>query len=254
MIDKPKVLRNEPWDPNRIPDWDIPRVALFLRRIGLKQYVEQFRRYEVNGQALILLDGEDYDNMQIVNRVHIRKIEVEVRKLYKAEGKSAIMSEAHAERREIIRRQKMFNAAATLIQKHFRIFIAKNTAKLRRELLRLKEAERLSNLKIQATNKWYTELEDLPSNNLSGSGWTETKGGVKLPPIKQFGRHQDYLGVNGWGRRGDGPKGEWMPTPASVLDKDFLGDTSMSRVFTDKLHIKGYDGKRLREFLSLPGI
>lgn len=27
MTDKPKVLRNEPWDPNRIPDWDIPRVS-----------------------------------------------------------------------------------------------------------------------------------------------------------------------------------------------------------------------------------
>lgn len=192
--------------------------------------------------------------MHITNRVHIRKIDVEVKKIYKADAKHLIMSEAHAERREIIRRQKMFNAAATLIQKHFRIFIAKNTAKLKRELRRLKEAERIAQLKIAATAKWYTDLEQLPSKNLSQSGWREINDGIRLPPIKQFGRHQDYLSVNGWGRRGDGTKGTWTPTPASLLDKDFLGDTAMSRLYTDKLHVKGYDGKRLKEFLNLPEI
>jgi hypothetical protein len=57
--DKPKILRNEPWDPNRVPDWNVDRVALFLRRIGLKQYVEKMRTYDVDGTTLLLLDDED---------------------------------------------------------------------------------------------------------------------------------------------------------------------------------------------------
>jgi hypothetical protein len=27
-VDKPKLLRTEPWDPNRIPDWTIDRVSV----------------------------------------------------------------------------------------------------------------------------------------------------------------------------------------------------------------------------------
>lgn len=52
------------------------QVSLFLRRIGLKQYVQIFRNYNVNGKTLILLDEEDYENLYITNRVHIRKIQV----------------------------------------------------------------------------------------------------------------------------------------------------------------------------------
>ncbi len=51
-------------------------MSLFLRRIGLKQYVQIFRNYNVNGKTLILLDEEDYENLFITNRVHIRKIQV----------------------------------------------------------------------------------------------------------------------------------------------------------------------------------
>jgi hypothetical protein len=52
------------------------QVSLFLRRIGLKQYVIIFRNYGVDGRALILLDEEDFENLYITNRVHIRKIQV----------------------------------------------------------------------------------------------------------------------------------------------------------------------------------
>lgn len=57
------------------------QVSLFLRRIGLKQYVDTFRGYNVDGRALILLDEEDYENLHITSRVHIRKIQV---RLYSA--------------------------------------------------------------------------------------------------------------------------------------------------------------------------
>ncbi len=227
-------------------------MALFLRRIGLKQYLDTFRSYEVDGRALVLLDAEDYDNLHITSRVHIRKIQVEIARIYRSNPKAEVMSQAHYERRERIRRKKMFHAAAVLIQKNFRMYLALNEVHMRRELNRLIAADKLHQAKIAATAKWYTALEELPSKKTSAAGWTESRTGVKLPPIKQFGRYQDYLSVRGWGRRGDGPKGEWTPTPASVLDKEFLGDSAVSRVFTDKLHVKGYDAKRLKRFQGLP--
>jgi hypothetical protein len=221
-----------------------------MRRIGLGQYLDTFRSYEVDGKALVLLDGEDYENLQITNRVHIRKIQVEIDKIWRSTVRHEVMSQAHAERRERIRRQKMFHAAAVLIQKNFRMYCAKNEVFMRRELRRIKQAE-LERLRLIASrNKWYTELDDLPAKKQT-SGYVE-KDGLRLPPIKNFGRHQDYLSVVGWGRRGDGTKGEWKPTPLAVADKNFLGDTALSSIFTDKLHVKGYDSKRLKRFQGLP--
>merc|ERR1712179_346636 len=54
--EKPKLMRNEPWEPNRIPDWTVDRVVLFLRRVGLKRFVDQFQQYEVDGSALLVLN------------------------------------------------------------------------------------------------------------------------------------------------------------------------------------------------------
>eukprot|EP01031_Cornospumella_fuschlensis_P039725 gene39725-48366_t len=65
--EKPPLLGNEPWDPNRVPDWTVERVSLFLRRIGLKQYVETMRSYHVDGNALVLLDDEDFTNLGITS-------------------------------------------------------------------------------------------------------------------------------------------------------------------------------------------
>jgi len=49
----------------------LPQVSIFLRRMGLKQYVDIFNSYDVDGQALVLLDEEDFANMEITvdNRI-----------------------------------------------------------------------------------------------------------------------------------------------------------------------------------------
>jgi len=73
-------------DPNRVPDWSKERVSLFLRRLGLKQYVQVFYNYGVDGRTMILLDGEDYENLEVFNKVHIRKIQVEIMRIWKKSG------------------------------------------------------------------------------------------------------------------------------------------------------------------------
>lgn len=245
--DKPKILRNEPWDPNRVTDWTVERVSLFLRRIGLKQYVEKMRTYEVDGNALILLDDEDYENLVITNRIHRKKIVVEIDKIYKPH-KKIVMSEAHQNRREKIRRQKMFHAAAILIQKHFRRHLAQKERKMMKELNRLADVAKMLEKRIEASGIWWSDNVNLPSKKLSELP-TMSSTGLKLPPIKSFGKHRDYLSFQGWGRK-DTSQGSWLPALAAQMDKKFMGDVHPTHIFTQKLEINGYNEKRLNQFLK----
>ena len=238
----------EEWDPNRVHDWDLDRVSLFLRRIGLKQYVQIFRNYSVNGKALILLDEEDYENLYVLNRVHIRKIQVEIKRIYKATGPALHISDDHAARREKIRRQKMYHAAAIMAQKHFRMFSAKCRVAVLREVQRIRQEEESTRIKILNSNIWYTDNEDLPVRKTEVALGFVEKDGLKLPPIKTFGRSRDFLSHQGWGRRGNTLSKEWTPTAAAVMDKNFVGDSHFSKIYIDKLHINGYDEKRMEIF------
>lgn len=222
------------------------QVVLFLRRIGLKQYIDTMRAYEVDGNALILLDKEDFDNMKITNRLHIKKLKVEIDKIYTSH-KTIVMSEEHHARREKIHRNRMFLNAAILIQRQFRRFIAKRTVKMLNELKRLREAEVALHSKIEASGAWWTENRSLFCRKSDSLTAIISSSGTKLPAIKSFGRRQDYLSSKGWGRRGDDPHGRWIPTPASLVEKTFLGDQHPSLLWTEKLRISGYDKKRMKE-------
>jgi len=173
---------------------------------------------------------------------------VEIRRIYKVSGPSLHISDDHAARREKIRRQKMYHAAAVMVQKHFRIFSAKCKVGVLREVRRIRQEEENTRLKIMTSNIWYTDNEDLPVRKTEVAlGWVE-KEGLKLPPIKSFGRSRDFLSHQGWGRKGNGLKRDWTPTAAAVMDKNFVGDSHFSKVYVDKLHINGYDEKRMQLF------
>lgn len=174
---------------------------------------------------------------------------MEINRIYKRSGPALHMSEDHAARREKIRRQKMYHAAAIMAQKHFRIFSARRKVAVMREVKRIQEEEEALRLRILNSNIWYSDNEKLPVRDTAVAvGWTESKDGIKLPPIKQFGRNRDYLSHKGWGRRADGLKRDWAPAPAAQLDKAFSGDAHCTKVYIDKLHINGYDEKRMLKF------
>ena len=172
-----------------------------------------------------------------------------MRRIYKGHGQAVLMTEEHEARREKIRRQKVYLAAAIKLQRTFRMFSAKCVVSVMREVKRIRAEEELLRRKVQASGTWWTDVPALPvahSRDVA-TGWTEKKG-VRLPPIKTFGRSKDYLSFRGWGRKGNNDEGEWVPTPAALLDKRFLGDSHVSRIFIDKLDRGGYDEKRMQQF------
>lgn len=245
---KPNILRNEPWDVNRVTDWSVDRVSIFLRRLGLKQYVQTMKDYGVDGNTLYLLDDEDFVNLEIHNRIHIRRIRVELDRIF-TPTRPIIMSRDHETRREKIRRHKMFTAAAILVQTQFRRFKAQKDVTLMREVRRIRRAEARLQSKIKATDIWWTEHANLPSKKMAVlPSYSST--GVRLPPIKTFGRRRDYLSYRGWGRRGNDLNGTWTPSPAALIDPSFMGDSHPTLVFSEKLNQSGYDDKRRRIFLE----
>ena len=115
QTEKPKLLGSELWRPNEVVQWSHERVLIFLRRLGLKQYVKNFIDYEVDGRALVLLDDEDYDNMAIDNKIHRKKIRLEVERIFTLKN-AAAMARDHEIRRERIRKQKLFSSSALKLQ------------------------------------------------------------------------------------------------------------------------------------------
>lgn len=272
-----KLMRKQPWNPNNIEEWSMDRVALFLRRIGLKQHVNAFQYYGVSGKTLLLLDQEDYSNMDITNRIEIKKIEVEIAKIYKYTKKSRATEEL-IQRRERLRKAKVFDTAATLIQKCYRLHLAKKRLKNMRQLaaftIRLKRQQMIT----EQNDRWYTELPNIPSRMYKGDGIllssNQNEGYVsniykqssslqasaalppeeiKLPilPVKSFGRKRDHLSTRGWGRRG--PNSEWidMSKIAANAEQASLTESHPTRVFTEKLKISGYDKRRYQKFMGI---
>jgi len=185
---KPKMLGGQPYNPNHVPDWTQYQVSVFMRRIGLGQYLKNFKSYEVDGYTFVLLDYEDYENMDIFNRVHIRKIQVEIAKIYKMDGTGSNLREAHQARREKIRKSKMFAAGAVLIQAVYRGHRARKEIRLVREIDRVQMMEKRREQLVIERGSWWLDRE-LP---------------VHFPPIKNYGRKRDHLTTEGWGHFEDG--------------------------------------------------
>jgi len=262
--DKPKLLGGQPWNPNYVPDWSPARVGLFLRRIGLKRYASLMVDYGVDGGSVLMLDAEDYDNMGITSRIHRRKIEVELARIYVPKGNEVTMSTDHAVKREKIKKARIYKESATLIQRVYRGYLARVERYNRTEVNRVNDNERK---RVEATMK-------------SASWWLESNPSYRLPPVKEFGRRRDHYGALGWGHFE--PGGVWKPLIApdheeqaaarklasATFDGDpdsdesklrkaerdeaeklaqeqkHYGDSNPSRIYSEKLARAGYDAKR----------
>ena len=242
IYEKPKLLRGNLWDPDNVPEWDEYRVSIFLRRIGLKMYVKRFMDYGVTGNSLVLIDDEDFDNLEIFSKVHRKKIQIEVAKFY-IKKKSDVYTEEHAARREAIRKRKLFTITSIKIQCAFRCYRARKDLAMRREIKRIKEFEVEFKKEIKRQGIWWINREDIPTKKLftnSGHNITDI-----LPPLKIFGRKRDHLSVKGWGKFN---LGKWAPLS---LTEKFQGDAHVTQFLSTKLSTNGYNYRRQQRYRGI---
>lgn len=187
--EKPKLLGKQPWDPNFIPMWNKDDVYMFLRRIGFKSYADNLYEYGIDGKALLLLDNEDFDNLDIFNKIHRKKIKAEVYKKYPHEFRERA-SEEQTMRREAIRKLKLFTMASKLIQSVFRGYLARKEVWLKKEMIRLAIFEAEISREVQATGVWWSYRNNIPSLEVAPLNVMEMQNkkesGLTTKQIKQL--------------------------------------------------------------------
>lgn len=268
---KPLVMRNEPWDPDFVPGWDKDDVKMFLRRIGLKRYAMALYDYGIDGRALLLLDDEDFDNLDITNKIHRIKIKVEIKKRYPHEFKERV-SEEMTMRREAIRKYKLFTMASNHIQAVFRGYLARKAVWLKKELIRVAQFQEAMAKEVDYSGIWWTKREEIPTRRMvpynaanpravveleepETPGALQTLKGkdtqLKLPaiPLKLFGRKRDHKTLKGWGRIDAKHEFNAVDISAYIDHKgrgaeNFSGTDNLTRAYSLKLLKKGYDKRR----------
>ena len=284
--DKPKLLRKQRWDPNFVPDWTKEEVVVFMRRIGLKQYIKGMYEYGIDGKTLTLLDDEDFENLNIFNKVHRRKIQVEIERRIGVVKKERV-SEEHLMRKEKIRKIKLFNLAAAAIQGRYRIYLAKKEVWLRKEMIRLQRQRQEIEAEVAKNGVWWPNREDIPSkdmllfSNLNLAQFYREKAeeefrkGIVKPPrpkqlldvlrnthdtayllpainMKEFGRRRVHMTASGgWGTFLPKLGFKSFDLSAGLNMQNFAGQDNFTKQCSMRLKKKGHDKRRLRTFLGL---
>jgi hypothetical protein len=235
---KPILLGSDKFDPNDVSLWNVDRVVLFIRRLGYRKfgYCDILKRFNIDGQLVLFFDNDDFADIGIRNRIHIRRIQIELEKIYPMNRREAI-SAIFKVKREKMRRFKQLEGAAIDIQRLYRGHSA------RTERRYLKEIERISHMQEALDEK----------NNKVGVWWLQQKVPRAAEPLKDFGRKRDHFSVKGWGRW---VGNEWQGIPNSKEQggqksgDEYLA-SNITRKLTEELHNSGYDRRRQGELTGV---
>jgi len=240
---KPLCLRGDHWDPKEIPEWSVYEVCVFFRRLGYRDYVKDLKTFKVDGRTLLLLDTQDYANINITDKIHIRKIQVEIDRLWPPWKRESINS-LHLIRRAKLKRQGELEAAVLTIQRVYRGHLGRIDAQNAREVIRVLAEKRMFNREIEDSAVWWlqtvaTQNHETYKPPRQPVGTVAPPPEYKLPPLKTFGRKRTHLSCDGWGRF-DSRDG-WQP-----MREDF-NDQHITNQFTQRLQRTGYDRRRAEQ-------
>lgn len=182
--------------------------------------MEILKKFNIDGQLLLFFDVDDFADIGIRNRIHIRRIKVELDKLY-PESKREAISAIFKMKREKMRRFKELEAAAVDIQRLYRGYCARVE---RRYLTEIKRITRQQFLQHERDNK-------------VGVWWLQQHVPLAPTSLKDFGRKRDHFTVKGWGRWVDN---EWK---GLNCDDEYLR-SNITRKLTENLEKSGYDRRR----------
>jgi hypothetical protein len=225
---KPILLGSEAFDLNDVTIWTVEQTVMFIRRLGMRKYGydEIIRKYKIDGQLLLFFQAEDFADVGIKNRVHIRRIEVELQKIFPDSRREAITAMFRS-KREKMKRFKELEKAATDLQRVYRGHLARVERKYLADKLRIDTQERIQYERDTKMGTWWLQQE-VPKS---------------LSPIKDFGRRRDHFSVKGWGHY-EGTKF------ISLNCTDEYLMSNITRKLTENLAKTGYDRRRAGDFRS----
>lgn len=242
----PLVLHGDHWDPNEVPNWSVHEVTVFIRRLGYKCYVKSFNRFRIDGRTILLLDDMDFPTIGVEDIIHIRKIQVELNRIYPVWKRKEIAA-LHLIRRDKLKRQRELDDAAITLQKHYRGHLGRIDFRLKKEVNRVLAEERKRTFNTEMDKVWWLEKMNVnmknevlnrnkviapkPRNGHSSDvplktekKWKENafyvrrddseKPDYELPPLKVFGRKRSHFTCKGWGTLASNDT--WVPIEVTV--------------------------------------
>ena len=188
-------------------------------------------KYAIDGRTLLSFIAEDYELIGIKNKIHIKKILLELERFYPT-SKRENFGSLYVLRREKIRKHKIFDDACIKIQRAFRGYMGRKYVVAYKEKSHRIGIEQERMAKVAESGVWWSaRAEVFQSIRVTGDHGVTGKS---------FGRRCDHLSVRGYGRYEDG---RWIAVAGVVQDGN------PTRKLTEKLAISGYDARRQRKFL-----
>ena len=192
-------------------------------------------KYNIDGRTIIGFNRKDFEFVGISNRVHIKKILLELEKIYPSS-----MRENYGflflMRRERIRKHRTFEDATITIQRAYRGYLGRKYVLVYKEKKRLDELEAQRQQKVKESGTWWS------SRNVSQSVIEQLMSPNKEKRNrKTFGRFRDHLSVQGYGR--------WEGGEFKIVE-GVMQDDNPSRRLTEKLVSSGYEARRKKQFLA----
>lgn len=115
---------------------------------------------------LLKLDEEDFDNLNVTSSIHMKKIVVELDRLFPLRDRVELEEdEHHYIKRERMRNEKRKDYAACMIQKAFREFQGRRSIEKFKMVIRVTNSCQALAGRVVASNGWWTD-KDIPSKNM----------------------------------------------------------------------------------------
>ena len=140
---------------------------MFLRRMGFKEYAETFFNYGVDGNILLKLTDDDFENLNINNKIHRKKILVELERICPLADRTDVedVDDLHI-RRERMKNLKRRTYAVCVIQRIYRRFAGKMFIQRLKLKVNLNYRKQLLQHNITVNDGWWTDKE-IPSKSMT---------------------------------------------------------------------------------------
>lgn len=226
LNNKPLILRTQLWDPNDVSRWTAEDVILFLRRIGLKEYVPNVLRFAIDGRALLELEEDDFKYVDVLNGVHVRKILVEVERRYpmtaaRLKQMSTRGATENRLRKQALERHNFEIRMIVKLQRNFRLYLQRKALAYQRELSAIRSSEATFVSQVESSGVW----------------WLQRKSALPLERKRFISYQKELLRRNtrkplppgGWGRLDED---EWVSADNASV--------SINQLMLQKLVDSGY--------------
>lgn len=235
----PTLTGKNKWQPDDVREWSTADVVVWVRRLGLKQYVKPLTDFNIYGKLLLCLDWEDFVDMGFNRSIEIKRVLLEYERLMNRVEPGFFFDfkpdETELLRRGAIRQHHRMIRSAIYIQTAFRAKNAKDQIKKFKLFVKLeKDKQAREKQRLESQVWWGSRLPDdmHKFKNHDVDNYGRVSRAEADFSVKDFGWRRDYNSARGWGHWELGSWNGFAEARWHKIDNDSRG---LSRKFDEQL-------------------